>query len=246
MLLISALCPWSRASPYGTLCPGQSPQPQGSQIRRVLPALWARQTQERVSEIKGRASPKDLSPQAPVPPMCLPGKGYMCLRELIGLAILISSPETRIQRPYTCTKCSSQGLLLQDASELASRAALRRWDLCSRKFGEVWFSRAQLGGPWRELPGSKDYSGKQRKSIRARKLISKRQGDLEAVTSSIWGCCFLSCKIERVDVRLLWRAVPCVRMLHPWGHGWHCHHHRFPCLFWQYFGPWESSVARIY
>ena len=107
-------------------CPGQSSQPQGPQIRRVLPALWARRTQERVSEIKGRASPKDLSPQAPVPPMCLPGKGYMCLRELIGLAVLISSPETRIQRPYTCTKCSSQGLLLQDASELASRAALGR------------------------------------------------------------------------------------------------------------------------
>lgn len=58
--------------------------------------------EERVSEIKGHTFPKDLFPQAPVPQMYFPGKGYMFLRELIGLAVLISSLETCIQQLYTC------------------------------------------------------------------------------------------------------------------------------------------------
>lgn len=57
---------------------------------------------ERVSEIKGHAFPKDLFPQVPVSQMYFPGKGYMFLRELIGLAVLISSLETCIQQLYTC------------------------------------------------------------------------------------------------------------------------------------------------
>lgn len=124
------------------------------------------------------------------------------------------------------------GVIVTRCVEVGSRVALGRRDLCSGTFREMRFSWAQL--PWRELAGSKDQSGKQWKSIRARKLITRWQGDLGTVTSPIAGICFLSCKIKVTDVRLPRRAVKavrCARMLCPRGRGSHYSRHRFAYLF---------------
>lgn len=68
---------------------------------RDCPGLGPRLTPERDSKIKGHAFPKDLFPQAPVPLMYPPGKGCMFLKELIGLAVLISSHETCVVNSRT-------------------------------------------------------------------------------------------------------------------------------------------------
>lgn len=97
---------------------------------------------ERVSEIKGQTFPKDLFPQAPVPQMYFPGKGYMFLRELIGLAVLISSLETCIQQLYTCLishKTQLTGVIVTRCVNVGKPSCTWKARSVLLEVGEMWF-----------------------------------------------------------------------------------------------------------
>lgn len=99
--------PCTQGQSAGSPCAQASPPPsslhQKGATAKGPPAPWARPTPGKVSlRSKAVLSPKDLFPQASVPQMYFPGKGYVLLRELIGLAVLISSLETCVQQLHTC------------------------------------------------------------------------------------------------------------------------------------------------
>lgn len=82
--------------------PAQRPlRIRGELLPEVSRSVGQASPRGRVSEIKGCTFPRDLFPQAPVSQMYFAGKAAMFLRELIGLAVLISSLETCIQQLYT-------------------------------------------------------------------------------------------------------------------------------------------------
>lgn len=111
---------------------------------------------------KGPTFSTDLFPQAPVPQMHFAGKGYMFLSELIGLAFLISSLETCIPWSYTCLishKMQLTGVMVTRCVKVGKWSCPWKVRSVLQEVGEMRFLWAQVGGPWRELPGRKSHTG---------------------------------------------------------------------------------------